>query len=338
MKGRYALAAAMLWAGLQTGAAWGAGIQPSQGCLSNSAKITRSLQSRCQAATFGGRERTFFVYAPAAHAQALVPLVVVLHGGGGTGGGMEWLTRGSFNRIADREGAVIVYPDGIGKGWNDGRSNDNATASQDGVDDVAWLRALPGILAAKFPIDLERVYVTGISNGGLMSYRLACDAADVFAAVAPVAANMSVDLAPVCRPVRSISVAIINGTDDPVMPWGGGPVKVLWLKRGSVLSTSQTVARLSELDHCSGMRDVGGVTDAVPNDGTSVVANAAQCAGGAELMLYEVRGGGHTWPQGEPYLGPRLVGRVSQELDATGKLWAFFKRHSLSVAKRAPGG
>ena len=312
----------MLWA-----TALHAQMQPSDQCLRNSGKITASLQSKCYGTEYDGRLRTMYVYAPrSAHA---VPLVLVLHGGGGTGGGMEWLTRGSFNRIADREGAVIVYPDGIGKGWNDGRLNDTSTAIEAGVDDVAWLRALPGILAAKFRIDLQRVYVTGISNGGLMSYRLACDAADVFAAVAPVAANMSVDLAPACKPARSIPVAITNGTDDPVMPWGGGRVKVLWLKRGSVLSTAQTVARLSELDHCSGMRDVGGVIDAVPNDGTSVVVNAAQCAGSAELMLYEVRGGGHTWPQGEAYLGPRLVGRVSQELDATGHLWAFFKRHRL---------
>ncbi len=303
-------------------------IQLSTHCLSNNQKITATLQSKCYAMQYGGRERTLRIYASSpARGRPAMPLVFVLHGGGGTGGAMEWLTRGGFNRQADAEGAVVVYPDGIGKGWNDGRSDDSVQAIKEQVDDLGWFRALPKALAGEFNIDLTRIYATGISNGGLMSYRLACDAADVFAAVAPVAANMSVDLAPICKPARSISVAVINGTDDPVMPWGGGPVKVLWFKRGAVLSTSATVARLAELNHCSGMRDVGGVTDTVPNDGTSVVINAAACAGGSEVVLYEVRGGGHTWPQGEPYLAERWVGRVSQELDATGSVWRFFKEH-----------
>lgn len=161
-----------------------------------------------------------------------------------------------------------------------------------------------------------------------MSYRIACDAADLYAAAAPVAASMSADLAPACRPARPISVAIINGTEDPIMPWNGGPVKVLWFKRGSVLSTVATLARWSEFNHCGAMRPAT-VVDAVPGDGTALAQQTAECAGMNELELLEIRGGGHTWPMGEPYLGERLVGRVSRELDANEAIWEFFQRHRL---------
>jgi polyhydroxybutyrate depolymerase len=100
---------------------------------------------------------------------------------------MEKLTEGKFNRIADRDGAIIVYPDGLGRGWNDGRTDLKSKAVAEQVDDIGFLRALPRKISSQFPVDTTRVFATGRSNGGPMSYRLACDAADVFAAVAPVA-------------------------------------------------------------------------------------------------------------------------------------------------------
>jgi polyhydroxybutyrate depolymerase len=137
---------------------------------------------------------------------------------------------------------------------------------------------------------------------------------------------MSVDLAPVCRPARPIPIAIMNGTEDPIMPWAGGNVKVLWFKRGSVLSTSATLARWIELDHCGAMH-ADTVVDSVADDSTALARQTAQCAAMSEVDLFEVRGGGHTWPSGEQYLGERLVGRVSRELDANQAIWEFFRRH-----------
>lgn len=304
-----------------------AGLHPSDACASVNRRIEATLEAKCFAMDFGGRERTLYIYAPAGK-HAAMPLVFVLHGGGGVGAGMEWLTKSGFNRLADRDGAVIVYPDGIGKSWNDGRSDTSAASAQEHVDDIGWLRALPRELSGQYAIDLHRVYVTGISNGGLMSYRIACDAADIFAAAAPVAASMSVELAPICKPARPISIAIINGTDDPIMPWNGGPVKVLWLRRGNVLSTTATLARWSELDRCSALH-ADPVVDSVPDDGTALARQSAQCAAASEVELFEIRGGGHTWPAGVPYLGERLVGRVSRELNANEAIWTFFAHHHL---------
>ena len=283
-------------------------------------------EAACYSLQHDGLKRTLRIYAPQGHSGPL-PLVLLLHGGGGTGGGMEWLTRRGFNRIADRDGAIVVYPDGIDKGWNDGRSA-NRSAADAAVDDVGFLRGLPQAIAALHPIDPARVYVSGISNGGMMSYRLACEASAEFAAAAPVAANMSVDLAPRCQPARAVPLLIMDGTDDPIMPWKGGAIRVLWMARGTVLSAEESAARWLALDRCGAFATLPAIT-ADPSDGTSVVPHTARCGTDGEVRLYEIRGGGHAWPRGEPYLGRMLIGRVSQALDANETIWAFFAAHPL---------
>lgn len=299
----------------------------SSDCAPINRRQAATSEAKCYSIEHGGLTRTFRVYAPVGLKKP-VPLVMVLHGGGGSGGNMEWLTQRGFNRIADRDGAVIVYPDGISKGWNDGRSDMKTKAVAEQIDDVGFLRALAHALAAMFPIDPKRIYVTGISNGGMMSNRLACDAADVFAAAAPVAGDLSVDVAPRCKPARPVSIASFNGTDDPVVPWGGGQVKVLWAKRGAVISAQETLEEWRKLDRCGEQRD-GAVVDSVREDATSIVEHSSSCAEGTEVRLYEIRGGGHTWPGGEAYLGERLVGRVSREIDANEVIWKFFQQHRL---------
>ena len=307
--------------------AWGpplaAAIQPDD-CLAARRKDT-SHEAACYSLVRDGRKRTLRIYLPSGHDQPL-PVVLVLHGGGGTGGGMEWLTRRGFNRIADRDGAIVVYPDGIEHGWNDGRSA-NRSAADAAVDDVGFLRALPGELASLHPIDRARLYVTGISNGGMMSYRLACDAAGVFAAAAPVAANMSVELDGACHPARAVPLLIMNGVEDPIMPWKGGVVRVLWMTRGTVLSSEESASRWLSLDRC-GALEPQQILEAHPADGTAAAPRFARCADGGEVRLYEIRGGGHTWPKGEPYLTSHIVGRVSEALDANETIWAFFRQHA----------
>jgi polyhydroxybutyrate depolymerase len=150
----------------------------------------------------------------------------------------------------------------------------------------------------------------------------------VFAAAAAVAANMSVELAPRCQPERIVPMLIMDGTDDPIMPWRGGAVRVLWMARGTVISAEASADRWRELDHCAPFESLAALT-ATPADGTSVLPHVAHCASGAEVRLYEIRGGGHSWPRGVPYLGPLLIGRVSQALDANETIWAFFSQHPL---------
>jgi polyhydroxybutyrate depolymerase len=309
---------------------------PSSSCVRLRGKArAKPLETRCFALSQAGQERTFRLYVPP-HLAGPVPLILVLHGGGGSGAGMERLTLQGLDRIADREGAVVAYPDGVGKGWNDGRSDLRSQATRQNVDDVGFLRALVMDLASSLPIDRSRVYATGISNGGMMSYRLACDAADVFAAVAPVAADFGSELSSRCAPARPISIAIFQGTEDPIMPWAGGEVRILVFTHGHVISAADSFDRWRALDRC-GDPSSSDPRAAEPPDGTSVVTHlAGPCAAGTEVRLYEIRGGGHTWPSGQPYLGPRLVGRVSHALDANQEIWSFLSRFRLpDTATRA---
>ena len=140
-----------------------------------------------------------------------MPLVIALHGGGGSGIGMVALTLGGFNVLSERERFIVVYPDGIGKNWNDGRGLLRYRAQRENIDDVGFISALIDHLAKKYNIDRKRVYITGMSNGAIMSYRLACELADKIAAIAPVAGLMPEKISLKCSKVR------LNG-----FIWGGG--------------------------------------------------------------------------------------------------------------------
>jgi polyhydroxybutyrate depolymerase len=295
-------------------------------CLPNRGRVKGTLETHCESLTHEGRERTYRLYVPK-KLRNPAPLLFALHGGTGSGSNMELMTRQGFNRAADRDGAIVVYPDGVGRNWNDGRSDVRSQAMEENVNDVGFFRTLVRELSARYRIDARRVYSTGISNGGFMSFRLACDAADVFAAVAPVAANLSTDLGSRCKPSRPVSVAILNGTEDPLVPWAGGQVGLWGIKRGTAWSTDKTLDTWAALDGCTASSD-DQVIDKVEDDGTSVVLHVrSQCDARTEVRLYEIRGGGHTWPSGAKYLSDRIVGKTSQELDGAREVWEFLSAH-----------
>ena len=156
------------------------------------------VQATCFAMEHAARQRTTRIY-PAYRRTVAAPLIFVLHGGGGSASSMELLTRGAFNRIADREGAIVVYPEGVDRHWNDGRDLPE-TAARENIDDVGFILALIEEVARQYSLDRGRIFSTGISNGGFMSMRLACDAAETFAAVAPVTAVLSEKLGAAVRP------------------------------------------------------------------------------------------------------------------------------------------
>lgn len=272
-----------------------------------------------------GRERVYWLYVPPDRDPAQpAPLVLVLHGGGGTGDGMEKLTRSGFHDLADRDGFIVAYPQGVDNHWNDGRPLED-TAAQENIDDVGFIAALIDHLAAEYNLDRTRVYATGISNGGLMSFRLACDLTDQIAAVAPVTANFSTALAARCAPSRPIAVLILNGTEDPLVRWEGGAITVLHSTRGTVLSVDETVAQWVALDGCPAAPTITRLPDTV-SDGTSVRRERyAPCAGDTVVELITVEGGGHTWPNGYQYLPTWMVGRTSEEIDGAAVIWAFFQ-------------
>ncbi len=169
----------------------------------------------------GGLPRTYLLHVPRRYDPAAAwPLVFALHGGGSQGRSMPGLT--GLSRLADRRGFLVAYPDGVGRSWNDGREDPDVPAQRQRVDDVAFLTALLDDLTRRYRVDSARVYATGISNGGFMSQRLACEASTRIAAVAPVVATLGVELAARCRPARPVPVLMVNGADDPLVPFQGG--------------------------------------------------------------------------------------------------------------------
>ncbi len=257
-------------------------------------------------------------------------LLFVLHGGGGTGRGMVRLTYGRFEKLADNHGIAVVYPDGVEKGWNDGRVGLDQPASRQNVDDVGFIKELLELVAGRFPIDRKRVYSCGISNGGFMSFRLACDLTDRFAAVASVVAGVGDTLASTRKPSRPIPVLMILGTDDPLVPFTGGQVGFPRKPRGLVLSAARSVGYWLEQNRCAPVPRRRVLPDLAFDDGTRAVSSAySGPTTASDVELIAVQGGGHTWPGGMQYLPEFLIGKTSRDFDACDVIWSFFERHRL---------
>ncbi len=243
--------------------------------------------------TVDGRQREYRVFVPSGHKGPL-PVVFMLHGGGGNARGIERITR--FDELAEEEGFIVVYPQGFDSHWNDGRGVAFMRAQKENVDDVKFIRAVLDDVAAGNAVDRGRVFATGISNGGFMVHRLAADAADMVAAIAPVVGGLAPAIGEKFNPRQPVSILIIQGDADPIVPIDGGDVVIgNGPSRGKVLPTKETLAKYLARD--------GNRTDAVapvvasgPRQGTSVEEFKypdGPC--GVKTYYYIVKQGGHTW-------------------------------------------
>lgn len=274
-----------------------------------------------------GHERFYHLYLPSAYRKSkAVPLIVALHGGGGSGKKVNKLLE--LNILADQHGFIVAYPDAVDRHWNDGRGVKKYRSQRENIDDVHFISRMIDAIAVKFKIDRKRVYVTGASNGAMMSFRLGCELADKITALAPVIGSMPENLVGGCSPARPLPLIMINGTDDPMVPWEGGHVHVYRKKLGKIISVRQTIDFWVTRNGCSPDPIRSSVPDDDPQDGTSVhKMTYEQCNDGAEVVLYEVRGGGHTWPGSYQYLPKFLIGKTNYDLDATLAIWDFFNAH-----------
>ncbi len=280
--------------------------------------------------------RDYYVYVPAGFSREQAsPVVFVLHGGTGSADRMLTVQARDFMSLSDREGFILVYPNGYpdqeGSArhhWNDGRKKSRWRAHQKNVDDVGFFSAMIDRLVKEYNADPKRIYVTGISNGGLMSYRLGCELSDRIAAIAAVAANLTPEISEL--PSKGpISVLIMNGTQDPLMIYEGGEITGFrGVRLGKILSTAETVRFWLDRSACHGTPQITMEPDRDPKDGTRVRREAyGPCREENEVVLYTILGGGHTWPGGVPYLHQSLIGKVSRDIDASRIIWEFFKRH-----------
>jgi polyhydroxybutyrate depolymerase len=270
--------------------------------------------------------RTYLVHIPPSYnKESLTPLVIALHGGGGDGKKAEKSTL--MSQQSDKDGFILVYPDAVRGHWNDGRGVKRYRSHREDIDDVGFISSLIDVLAEDYNIDRTRVYVTGISNGGLMSNRLACELTDKITAIAPVIGSIAQNVAARCLPTRPIPVLMINGMDDPMVPWEGEYVRVGRKKLGKILSIPNTVNFWVSHNGCSPKPEITWEPDIDPEDGTRVRKIVyGKCKDGVEVVLYEIQGGGHTWPRGPRYLPEFIVGKTSQDIDANQTVWRFFKQ------------
>ena len=274
-----------------------------------------AASARLGTLTFGGVERTYRLYRPADLTRAdPVPLVVVLHGGFGTGVQAEQTYH--WDEAANAHRFVALYPDGIRRAWNAGACCGFPMNHK--IDDAGFLTALVEQVARDENVDARRVYFTGISNGAMMSYRMACEAKLAIAAIGPVAGTL---VSP-CERAKPTSVLALHGLADRNVPFGGGVGQ--GFDRNARISVPATLARWREIDRC----EAATVREAAP-----VRYETARCAEGRVVELIAIAGAGHQWPGSEPPppAGVALLGldQPSHALDATAVLWDFFAAHPL---------
>ncbi|MEM1041251.1 MAG: PHB depolymerase family esterase [Bacteroidota bacterium] len=260
---------------------------------------------------YDGRTRSLLVHLPPTPEPDA--LVLALHGRFGSGASMRDFS--GFSEIADREGFVVVYPDGVARSWADGRGT--TPADQRGVDDVGFLAEVVRRVRDRFPIPADRVFAAGMSNGGFMAQRLAVERADLVGGIGTVAGSVSDELDTTQGPSEPVAVAFVHGTEDTLVPYAGDPEE-------NMLGIEDAARRWAGFNGCPAPR-LTETIDAEP-DGTQVlIYDAAPCDEQASVRLYRVEGGGHTWPGSltDP-LPPFLVGRTSQEIMASEVLWDFF--------------
>jgi polyhydroxybutyrate depolymerase len=272
----------------------------------------------------GGIVRSYLLYIPDSYTgDDSVPLVFVLHGGGGDAVGIEKLTRSRFNTLAEEHNFIVVYPNGVDKHWNDGRVGDIKNASQ--ADDVGFISALIDELSANYNIDANKVFSTGMSNGGLMSYRLACELNDRIAGIAPVTATLSNDLSDSCVPQHAIDMLIMLGTDDPLMPYDGGLVGIWGIERGTVLSADENLSFWTDRFNCADTFSSIEYPNRALFDGTNITeVRYERCDEANQVNLMTIHGGGHTWAGGWQYLSRFVIGKTSRDINATEVIWEFF--------------
>ena len=309
-------------------------------------RATKPLAARSGAYVFtltsGGRTRDYRLHVPpAAAAGTALPLVLNLHGATQNGQIQELQT--GMDASADKHGYLVAYPDGTRIATNltpdpiakDAQYGFDAGSccglpSENHIDDVDFLLAVISNAASHTPVDLRRVYVTGMSNGGMMAYAMAAEAADHVAAIASVAGQVEL---PAIHPTRAVPTLEFHSVDDPIAGWNG----VANPDRKLRFTVMQGIGQWVKADRCattprSGTKITGtGISAGL----TATLVTYPGCKDGSEVSLWRLTGSGHVWPGAAFNTGPRStwildgVGRGTTLIDANELMWQFFQRHSL---------
>lgn len=264
----------------------------------------------------GGITRSYYLYLPASYdAITPVPLVLAFHGF--AQGALGLADYSGWEAIAEANGFVLVYPQGTGflPRWESGLFS----SEQQTVDDVAFVRDLIAHLSDMLCIDTARVYANGLSNGGGMSYRLACELSDHITAIGGVAGAYT-DLPDGCNPLRPVPIIVFHGTEDSIVPYIGSDSGFFRLP-----SLADFVMGWAERNGC----DLS-APEITPQEGDVSQIRYTNCDENADVVFYTIHGGGHTWPGAHiTRLTDRFGGYVTQDISASATMWAFFSQYAL---------
>jgi polyhydroxybutyrate depolymerase len=267
-----------------------------------------------------GLSRTYIFHVPEGSApHGGFPLMLVFHGGGMQGKGMQRLA--DMDAVADQRRFITVYPNGIDKHWNDGRST-----IKNPQDDVGFVLALINRMQEQYPIAKNRIFATGFSNGALFVERLGCELAGRIAGIAAVAGTLPDAAGAGCQPRGSLLVMQIDGTADPIMPFQGGPVADFGGKGegGQVRPVGETVGFWARHNGCETPGVQQPLAPHAVIDQTRVIQTSfSGCARGGGVLLLTVVGGGHAWPGGGQYAPRLLIGAASRQINASEKIADF---------------
>jgi polyhydroxybutyrate depolymerase len=263
-----------------------------------------------------GQVRDYLLYVPPSYnPRTPVPLVISIHGFS------DWpahhMEMTGWNDLADKYDFLVVYPAGVDfpRRW---RASGHSEEEGDAMVDVRFISDLIDRLQQDYAIDPARIFVNGMSNGGGMSYLLACTLAERIAAVGSVSGAYLYPLED-CQPARPVPLIAFHGTADPIVPYMGGPSRSFELPFPVI---SDWMAAYAAKNDCDASPEV------LQNQGSVNGVRYGDCEAGADVVFYTIEGGGHTWPGGEP-LPEWLTGLTSMDVDATGLMWVFFTAHPL---------
>lgn len=266
------------------------------------------------------QKRTYLLHIPAKYdAKKPTPVVIAYHGYSMTADMMTWFT--GLTEKANEAGFLLVYPNGTGalQAWNAGGFPGKLSKKQ--VDDVGFTVKLLDDLEGIVKVDKKRIYATGMSNGGMMCYRLAAELSDRIAAIAPVAGTMAIDDP---KPKRPVPILHFHGTADTFVPFDGIGIKKANLIK--VLGVDATMKAWVKLNKCSSEPIIAHVPG--KKNQMHITQKYYQPEeGGAEVMIYIIDKAGHTWPGGPANGG--FIGPCTYDINATDLMWNFFQRQRL---------
>lgn len=283
-----------------------------------------SAQQNIDAALYAGKaKREYIIHLPPKYKkEESLPLVMVFHGGGGNSRQIQRYM--AMDAIADRENFIVVYPNGISKQWNDGRDFKESISAN---DDVLFINQLLDSMQKNYAVNSKRVFSTGISNGGFFSIYLSYKLSHRLLAIAPVCASIPEKIFPFFYPDQPVNVMIMNGTNDPLVPYDGGAVGNRRMgDRGRCTSTDSTLQRYISVNKTGTTPVVENIPDRNKLDGcTAVKYTYTSGKNNTMVCLVKVKNGGHTLPGRPLYQLKVIIGNVCNDFAGNEMVWEFFK-------------